>query len=79
MPVLIQLLEKIFIFLFRCGFIHLVFHFKHDGNKFGPVRIRFFINIIALAAGSGIVVLFKVCILETGCAQLVEFCLTVLL
>ena len=52
--------------MFGCGGIHLVFHLKHYGYYLHSALITFTVDKIALAACSGIVVLFKVCIAKCG-------------
>ena len=60
--VLVQLLEKIFIFVLRRGRVGLIFHLEHNGNKFSAALVRFAENEVPLAARARVVVLFNICI-----------------
>ena len=46
------------------GFVAFVFHFKHDRDNFIVGLVGFAIDIVALTARSGVIILFKICILE---------------
>ena len=77
-PVLVQLFEEVLVFVLCGRLIHLVFHFKHDGDKLHPVS-GFPEDEIPLAAAARVVVLFKIGLRERRHAQGVELVQTVLL
>ena len=78
LTVLIQFPEEILVLFFAGGGIHLVFHLEHDGEKFDAIGGGLPEDVIAFAAGAGVVVLLKVSVGESGGPQTVEFDLTVL-
>ena len=46
--VLIKLPEKVLVFMLRCGGVHLVFHLKHNRDKFNAVLGALTENVVAL-------------------------------
>ena len=70
--VLVQFLEKVFVFVLCRRRVRLVFHFEHHGDELGAVGRAFAKDVIALAARFGVVVLFKIRVLKSGRPQAVE-------
>src|SRR3990167_1060145 len=77
--VLVQLFQEVFVPLFGGRFIALVLHLEHDGNDLGAVLIHVAKDVVALAAGAGVVVLLKMRPLKGCRADAVELNLAVLL
>ena len=75
---MIEFLKEVLVFMLGRGLVVLVFHLEHDGEKFDAIGGGLPEDVIAFAAGAGVVVLLKVSVGESGGPQTVEFDLTVL-
>ena len=78
-PVPVQLPEEVFVLVLAGGGVHLVFHFKHDGQDFRAVLRALPENEVPLAAGAGVVVLVEIGVGEGGHTDAVELRQTMLL
>jgi hypothetical protein len=77
--VLVQFFQKIFVPFLGRRFIALVLHLKHDGDDLGARLVRVAKNVVALAAGAGVVVFLKMRPLKGGGTNAVELDFAVLL
>ena len=77
--VLVELFQKVLVFMLGRGLVHLVLHLKHNGNILRAVGIEIAEDKIALAAAARVVVLFKISVRIGAGADAVELDLAVLL
>ena len=78
-PVLIELLEEVFVLVLARGSIRLVLHLEHNGYILSAVFVVVTEDEVALAAGLGIIVLLEVGLRESHRTHLGELVHTVLL
>jgi len=74
----VKLLQKIFVPVLGGTTVGFVFHLKHDRDDFAAGLFRVAKDVVALAAGSGVVVFFKIRPREGRRADTVELGLAVL-
>ena len=72
LAVFIQFLKKVLVFVLGGGHVGLVLHLKHDRDKLCAVFAALAVDEVSLAAGSCIIVFFKVSIGECGHSNGVE-------
>ena len=77
--ILVQLLQEVLVLVLGAGAVVLIFHLKHDGDDLGAWLVQVAKNVVALAAGPGVVVFLKISAWKRCGANTVELRLAVLL
>ena len=72
LAVLIQLFQKVLIFMLGSSSVSLVLHLEHNGDKFSAFVVKLTEDEVTLTPGTSVVVFFKIGITESGGAQSVK-------